>query len=99
MSEKIFVGSAKIIATKFGSLTKVSFSAKDLETLKNNLQNGWVNCVIKEKQNKVEGKPTHYLEVDSWKPTGVQTQSVVSTGLNGDMAEQFNQSFESDLPF
>jgi len=94
--DKIFVGSAKNIATKFGSMMKVSFSAKDLETLKNNLTNGWVNCVIKEKLNKVEGKPTHYLEIDNWKPT--QTQSVVSTGLNGDMANEFNRSYD-DINF
>lgn len=68
MSEKTFVGSARIIATKFGELTKVSFSAKDLETLKANLNNGWVNAVVKEKKNKVEGKPTHYLEIDNYKP-------------------------------
>ena len=66
--EKIFVGSAKIITTQYGDLTKVSFSEKDLNTLKDNLVNGWVNCVIKEKKNKVEGKATHYLEIDTWKP-------------------------------
>ena len=67
MSEKIFCGSGKVVTTKFGDMTKLSFSEKDLEVLKNNLINGWVNLVVKEKQNKVEGKPTHYLEVDTWK--------------------------------
>ena len=28
----------------------------------------WVNLVLKEKMNKVEGKPTHYLKIDTWKP-------------------------------
>jgi len=28
----------------------------------------WINLVLKEKREKTEGKPTHYLEVDTWKP-------------------------------
>jgi hypothetical protein len=64
--DKIFIGSAKIIKTQFGELTKVSFSASDIDKLKENLNNGWVNLVVKEKKNKVEGKATHYLEVDTW---------------------------------
>jgi len=68
METKTFVGSAKIVTTKYGEVTKVSFSEKDLETLKSNLIKGWVNCVIKEKRNKIEGKATHYLEIDNWKP-------------------------------
>ena len=66
--EKTFVGSAKIITTQYGDMTKISFSEKDLEALRDNLSNGWVNAVLKEKKNKVEGKPTHYLEIDNWKP-------------------------------
>jgi len=75
MSEKQFCGSAKIIETQYGEMTKVSFSEKDVEVLKNNLDNGWVNAVIKEKMNKQEGKPTHYLQVDTWKPEAKAAQS------------------------
>lgn len=66
--EKKFCGSAKIINTKFGELTKISFSQKDIEVLQENMVNGWINLVIKEKKNKVEGKATHYLEVDTFVP-------------------------------
>lgn len=75
MSEKQFCGSAKIIETQYGEMTKVSFSEKDVEVLKNNLDNGWVNAVIKEKMNKQEGKPTHYLQVDTWKPQANAAQA------------------------
>ena len=68
MEDKIFCGNAKIITTQYGDMTKISFSASDLEKLQGALENGWVNTVLKEKKNKVEGKPTHYLEVDTWKP-------------------------------
>ena len=85
MSEKQFCGNAKIIETQYGSLTKVSFSKKDLEVLQRNLENGWVNAVIKEKMNKQEGKPTHYLQVDNWKPEPKAEQSAPAT--------------DDDLPF
>jgi len=70
MSDKIFCGSAKEIQTKYGTLMKISFSSSDLEKLTANLDNGWVNAKVCEKREKVEGKPTHYLEVDTWKPSG-----------------------------
>jgi hypothetical protein len=65
--DKIFCGSGKVINTKFGELTKISFSQKDIETLQANLNNGWVNLVVKEKREKIDGKPTHYLEIDNYK--------------------------------
>jgi len=79
MSEKIFCGSGRIITTKYGGLTKMSFSEKDIEILKNNLKNGWVNVVVKEKQNKVEGKPTHYVEVDTYEPNKAVSTSAPTT--------------------
>ena len=66
--EKVFCGNAKIITTQYGDLTKISFNRDDLRALTNNLKNDWVNAVIKKKQNPVEGKPTHYLEIDFWQP-------------------------------
>lgn len=95
MSEKIFVGSGKIVNTKFGAMTKLSFSRKDLQTMMDNLsEQGWINVVLKEKKNKVEGKPTHYLEVDNWKPT---TQNAPPPTVAAAEAAYNNQ--EDDLPF
>ena len=76
MSEKIYCGNAKVIETKFGKMLKISFSKKDLQEL-NKAMDGkeWVNCNLKEKQNKQEGKPTHYLELDTYvKPTDSRSQ-------------------------
>jgi hypothetical protein len=75
---KIYGGNAKKIQTKFGEMWKVSQSRKDLETLLKYLNENdseWVNLVLKEKQEKVEGKPTHYLEVDDWKPVQVANKN------------------------
>jgi RNA binding exosome subunit len=71
---KIYGGNAKIIQTKFGTMTKISQSRTDLEKLLaylNANDTEWVNLVMKEKQEKVEGKATHYLEVDDWKSVQV----------------------------
>lgn len=72
MSEKIYCGSAKVITTQYGDLTKVSFHKDDINKMvayMNGESSDWINLVVKEKREKVEGKPTHYLEVDEWKPT------------------------------
>ena len=69
--EAIYAGTAKVVPTKFGEMTKVSFNRTDLEKLTKYLNENdteWVNLVIKEKKEKQPGKPTHYLQVDEWKP-------------------------------
>lgn len=97
MSEKIYCGSARVIPTKFGDLTKVSFHKDDIKKMIEHIKSDggdWINLVIKEKQNKIEGKPTHYLEVDTWKPnnSGVEDAQVVSAQPSG--IEDFG-----DIPF
>jgi hypothetical protein len=86
MTDKVFCGNAKVVQTKYGEMVKISFSKKDLQTMMDNLsESGWINTVLKEKKEKIEGKPTHYLEVDNYKPTPVN-------GLT-------NGKVENDLPF
>jgi len=83
MSEKIFCGNAKTVQTKYGEMVKISFSKKDLQTMMDNLSEaGWINTVLKEKKDKVEGKPTHYLEVDTYKPTPANG---LSNGVKDDL--------------
>jgi len=63
---KIYGGNARMITTKFGDMWTISQSRKDLETLlkfMNDNDTEWVNLSVKEKQEKVEGKATHYFEV------------------------------------
>ena len=97
---KIYSGNAKIIETKFGLMTKISQSRSDLEKLLKYLNDNdleWVSQVLKEKITKVEGKSTHYLEVDEWKPTEVKEKNdfkpVVATKKILDQYE------DSILPF
>jgi len=66
--EKVYVGNAKVIKTQYGDLTKMSLTADDVEKMQQNLNNGWVNVVIKERREPSQSGFTHYLEVDTWKP-------------------------------
>jgi hypothetical protein len=104
--EKIYAGSGKIITTKYGELTKISLSRKDVNTLTDYLNDNdteWVNLVLKEKQNKVEGKPTHYLEVDEWKPTGgTEKANYAPSAMSQNKPEKKEVQFNDDadlLPF
>lgn len=95
MSDKIFCGSRRIITTKYGELTKMSFNEKDVETLKNNLKNGWVNVVVKEKQNKIEGKPTHYVEVDTFEPNkSVSSATPITDSMDAPVGDDGNLPFQ-----
>ena len=76
--EKIYAGTARMLATQFGTLPKVTFSRKDLNTLLEYLNQNdteFVSLNVKEKPQKVEGKPTHYLQVDEWKPNSVKEKN------------------------
>jgi hypothetical protein len=77
MADKIYCGSARVITTQYGELTKVSFHKDDINKMVKFMKGDnldWINLVVKEKREKVEGKPTHYLEVDEWKPDANRQQ-------------------------
>jgi hypothetical protein len=87
MSEKIYCGNAKTIETKFGKMLKISFSKSDLQALNKAMEGKeWVNCNLKKKQTIVEGKPTHYLEIDTY-VKGTETKP------------QPESKEDSDIPF
>ena len=76
MAEKIYCGNARIFTTQYGDLLKCSMHKDDINKvvkwMKEN-NSDWFNFTVKEKQNKQEGKPTHYLELDEWKPQAQPT--------------------------
>ena len=98
--EAIYAGTAKVVLTKFGEMTKVSFNRTDLEKLTKYLNENdseWVNLVIKEKKEKQPGKPTHYLQVDDWKPTAVKEKNEFDKVV---AKKEIIEKYEKDtLPF
>lgn len=67
------IGGVRVVETKYGELTKVSFNETDVARLatlaKEN--NGWVNLNMK--VGKDSGKP--YLQIDTWKPKATSNQA------------------------
>jgi hypothetical protein len=104
MSEKIYCGNAKIVNTQFGDLTKISFSKDDINKMVTYMKansSDWINLVLKEKKEPQPGKPTHYLEVDTWKPTKQAEQhGTTASGEHVSMNVSNPVQDESDdLPF
>ena len=49
--DKIYVGNGKQFETKFGSMLKLSFSKKDLETMLENVnEKGYINLNVNERR-------------------------------------------------
>ena len=82
-----YCGSGKMSGGQYPSL-QFALRAEDVQTLFNNLDNGWVNITVGEKRNKVEGKPTHYLKINTWKPDPNRNQG----GNQGQNNQQGNQN-------
>jgi len=71
MQDKIYCGNARIRKTNFGDQTQISLSRDDVKKITDHMNAEsltWVNINIKEKRDVIQGRPTHYLEVDQWKP-------------------------------
>lgn len=97
---KIFAGSGKVISTQYGQMTKLSFSRSDLQKLMDYCDsdgNGWVNLDLKEKKDKIEGKPTHYCEVNQYKGNGTgQTPKAMNQSPDNSFAQN---DTKDELPF
>ena len=71
MSEKIYCGSGRIFSTKYGDIPKLSLSRNDLDKMyqwMDENEKDWVNLEVLPKKNPEQGKPTHYVAINEWKP-------------------------------
>lgn len=68
MADKIYCGNGKKITTRYGDMMRLSLTESDLQSLQDNLDNGWVNVKVCERREPSQSGMTHYLEVDTWKP-------------------------------
>ena len=70
-NEKIYVGGAKEKNGNFGVFHSISFSAQDLEVLKQNLNSkGYVNLNMNQRRTPSQYGQTHSLTIDTWEPQG-----------------------------
>ena len=88
---KIFVGKVKEHTFSNGNkVFKLGLTAEDLDKLRDNLNNGWVNLQIAHGKS---GSP--YAEIDQWKPNKNNTQ----TGPDIYSKPSAQKEEHSDLPF
>lgn len=102
-TEKIYCGNARIVSTQYGELTKISLSKEDINKMVAHMKGEkleWINLVVKPKQSPQPGKPTHYLEVDTWKPTPKEEQPAQQHASQAKPQKTIVQDMEDDeLPF
>ena len=96
MADKVYCGNGRVIKTQYGELMKLSFTEDDLQKLTDNLENGWVNVVVKERREPSEKGTTHYLEVDTWKPNTDQGGAAKTAPKAEGKTEEISVE---DLPF
>ena len=97
MADKIYCGNGRVIKTQYGELMKLSFTAEDLQAMQDNLDNGWINVVVKERREPSEKGTTHYLEVDTWKPN--QEGGSAAPAKAPAKPAQTDEVSAEDLPF
>ena len=69
MADKIYVGGAREMNGTNGIFHKVSFSAKDLATMLENVnEKGYVNLVMNQRKQVGQYGQTHSLSIDTWVP-------------------------------
>lgn len=77
MEDKIYCGSGRVISGKFGDIIKISMHREDIVKIIAHMkseQSDWINLEMKEKKEPQQGKPTHYIQVDTWKPSEKKTE-------------------------
>lgn len=67
MENKNFIGRVKEIPTKYGKITKLSFSPEDLKKV---TESGWLNVVLKPAKN-----GSFYMVLDEYKPKPKENDS------------------------
>jgi len=83
MSDKVYIGSAKTRTTNFGEVLALSFSAKDIETMKSNLnEKWWVNIDLLKRKELGKYNETHYGVLNDWKPTPQPTTNGYESNTN-----------------
>jgi hypothetical protein len=93
MSEKIYCGSGRIVQAKFGGIIKISMHRDDINKIVSHMKSEqieWVNIEMKAKKDPEQGKPTHYLQIDTWKPEPKASQAPDAS---------IEDKSEDDLPF
>ena len=72
MENKNFIGRVKEIPTKYGKITKLSFSPEDLKKVS---ETGWLNVILKPAKN-----GSFYMVLDEFKPKPIEKSRIEIEG-------------------
>jgi bisphosphoglycerate-dependent phosphoglycerate mutase len=102
---KTYVGNTKDIEGKFGTIQKISYSRKDLETMMANLnEKDYVNLNRLPKKETDQWGNTHYMVIDTYIAPPKETESkperkTAADNYNKDLkAKDAQERFENDFP-
>ena len=96
-NDDIYCGNAKIHRfNDGGEILKISMTAEDVDKLKAAIDNGWVNLVTGERRTPSKSGFTHYVKIDTWKPTE-RTAPQSGDQSSGTGPERFEE-MERDVP-
>ena len=73
MENKNFIGRVKEIPTKYGKITKLSFSPEDLKKVS---ESGWLNVILKPAKN-----GSFYMVLDEFKPKPKENKENFDLGV------------------
>jgi hypothetical protein len=69
-NEKIYVGKARYIDTRYGEMCKIWLTPEGVEAINANVDNnGGINLNMNEMKEPDRAGNTHYLTVDDWRPS------------------------------
>lgn len=90
MSDRIYVGNAVEIETKYGPMHKIVLFRDNVQDIQEAMgDTGKVSILLKRRREESKAGFTHYLEVDRYEP---QTEEVSSD-------DAVEDSKEDDIPF
>lgn len=103
MADKIFVGNGKEhVFDDGGSIVKLGFSKKDIQTMINNINdNGYCNLVLNRRKQASEHGDTHYMKIDTWRPSQKNESQYAQKGVSASNGQQSSaaNNFDDDIPF
>jgi len=108
MSEqKVYFGNGKEHTfNDGGSIVKLSFSSNDLANMSGNLnEKGYINLVLSKRREEGKYGETHYMTLDTWKPTpqggqqGQQQQANPAAQPQVNKVENNFDNFDENIPF
>lgn len=88
MTDKIYVGNAKTINSKYGDFQKIQFHKDDINKMVEFMKNEGTDFITidsRERKSPSAKGWTHYMEVSQWKPDNQKAGTLKNPKKDGDL--------------